>query len=162
MTTKEVKKVLEYYATLEEAILLLSREALELEADCYNGLGAANMDGMPRGGEPGKPVENMAILAAENRAAERIRAINEHILTLRGDQRAVKSVLDGIYIKYKKILYMRYLRRYTWGRISVRLEIPESTARDWHGRAVRSFGSEFSQQADVLGILERASRARTF
>lgn len=162
MTKQEAKMVLWYYATLEEMILVLSRETLELETDCYNGLGAADMDGMPRGGSPGKPVESMAVLAAENGAAERIRAANERILVLRGDQSAIKSVLDGIYIKYKKILDMRYLCKYSWGKISVRLEIPESTARDWHRRALESFGSAFAECGDAEGILERASRARTF
>lgn len=151
---------MEYYSEIADMISLLQYERADLESQHYNAMGAAAADGMPRSGTPGKPVESMAINAAEKGVGERLREIDTRLELLRADAAAIRGCLDGVNGRYKRILSMRYLYRYSWGKIAVQMETPDSTARSWHTRALCAVGAALDDVPTVEEILGRASRAR--
>ncbi len=160
MTRAGAKNVMEYYGGIQTMIKLLKAERAEIEIQNYNALGAAADDGLPHSGQPGKPVESMAITAAENGAGERMREIDEKVEIMTADYAAIRGCLDGLHGRYKQILAMRYLHRYSWGKISVRMETPDSTARAWHDKALSALGTALEDVPGIGEILGRASRAR--
>ncbi len=160
MKQSDAKTIMEYYGGIGEMIWLLKCEKEDLESTNYNQLGAVAADGMPHATSPGKPVENKALDAAEKGVGERLREIADKVQILEGDAAAIRSCLDGVNSRYKRILSMRYLHRYSWGRIAVKIETPESTVRDWHRRGLNTMASALDHVDMTQEILGRASRAR--
>ena len=56
---------------------------------------------------------------------------------------------------------MRYVRGYSWAKISARLGTADSTARDWHTRAMERLGEVLEELPEAEALVRRASRART-
>ena len=160
MRRKNTKIILGYYSGIPDMIRLLKNERSNLESQNYNALGAVAADGMPHSGTPGKPVESMAINAAEKGVWNRLREIEIRLQVLDSDEAAIRGCMDDINGKYKKILSMRYLSRYSWGKIAVRLEAPDSTVRNWHTKALDALGFALDDVPMIEEILGRASRAR--
>lgn len=53
---------------------------------------------------------------------------------------------------------MRYVRGYSWAKISARLGTADSTARDWHTRAMERLGEVLEElpEAEALAVARRA------
>lgn len=160
MQRNQAKTMMEYYGGIADMISQLQGERADLENQHYNAMGAAAADGMPHAGTPGKPVESMAINAAEKGVGERLREIDTRLEVLRSDAATIRGCLDCVNGRYKRILSMRYLHRYSWGKIAVRLEAPDSTARSWHEKALDAIGEALDGAPMIDGVLARASRAR--
>lgn len=79
---------------------------------------------------------------------------------LEADAEAIQSCMDLLNGKYKRLLKMRYLNRYSWTNISVRLGVPDSTVRHWHERAIARLAELFGEVPMSDEILGRALRAR--
>ncbi len=159
MDRKKAETVIGYYYQIPEMIQLLQRERSALEGQ-YNALGAANMDGMPKGSEPGKPVESLAIALGERGASDRCQEIDDKIQELTSDAAQIRSCMDDVNGRYKRLLTMRYAHRYSWAKIAVCLEAPDSTARHWHATAVQRLGEALDKVPAVDALWGRASRAR--
>lgn len=54
-----------------------------------------------------------------------------------------------------------YVRGYSWTKISARLGTADSTARDWHTRAMERLGEVLEELPEAEALARRASRART-
>lgn len=160
MRRKNTKIIMGYYGGIQDMIRLLKNERAELENQHYNTLGAVATDGLPNSGTPGKPVESMAIDAAEKGAWERLQEIGVRLQVLESDAAIIRGCLDGLGGRYKRVLSMRYIYRYSWGKIAVRLEAPDSTVRNWHMRALDAMGVALEEAPMIDEILDRASRAR--
>lgn len=158
MQHKNVKKIIQYYNDIPEMKRMLKEEREELEG-LYNGLGSANTNGMPGGGGVGKPTETLAIRADAAGAWDRLREIDVRVEVLESDAATVRDCLDSLTGRYKRILLMRYQYRYSWAKISVRMEVPDSTARNWHNRAIEGMGEALDDVPMVEELLGRASRA---
>lgn len=77
-----------------------------------------------------------------------------------------KSIAEGHIMQGNKKLneariIMRLIRGYSWTKISGKLGVPDSTARNWHGRAVERLGEVLEEVPMVDELAERATRART-
>ena len=73
----------------------------------------------------------------------------------------IRGALDAVNGKYKSVIIMRLIRGYSWTKISGKLGVPDSTARNWHGRAVERLGEVLEEVPMVDELAERATRART-
>ena len=135
MRSETVKHIVKYYGGIPEAIKLLKRERDALE-DEYNGLGGLAMDGMPHSSAPGNPTEALAVRVIENGEKNRLQEIGVQVAVLEGDAANIRGALDAVNGKYKSVIIMRLIRGYSWTKISGKLGVPDSTARNWHGRAV--------------------------
>lgn len=160
MRRKNTKIIMGYYSGIPDMVRLLKRERSELESQNYDTLGAVAADGMPHSGTPGKPVERMALNAEEKGVWNRLQEIEVRLQILDADGGAIRDCLDAVNGKYKRILSMRYLHRYSWGKIAVRLEAPDSTVRNWHMKALDALGFALDDVPMIEEILGRASRAR--
>lgn len=68
-------------------------------------------------------------------------------------------VWDALNGKYKEVIVMRYVRGYSWAKISARLGTADSTARDWHTRAMERLGEVLEELPEAEALARRASRA---
>lgn len=50
---------------------------------------------------------------------------------LEGDAANIRGALDAVNGKYKSVIIMRLIRGYSWTKISGKLGVPDSTARNW-------------------------------
>ena len=144
----------------EKMLRLLRQERAELEGNYY-GLRGLACDGMPRGSSPGKPTEESGLRALENGVSERLAEIAETERVLSGDEACIRACLDALNGKYKEVIVMRYVRGYSWAKISARLGTADSTARDWHTRAMERLGEVLEELPEAEALARRASRART-
>lgn len=156
----EERHIVKYYGGIPEAIKLLKRERDALE-DEYNGLGGLAMDGMPHSSAPGNPTEALAVRVIENGVKNRLQEIGVQVEVLEGDAANIRGALDAVNGKYKSVIIMRLIRGYSWTKISGKLGVPDSTARNWHGRAVERLGEVLEEVPMVDELTERATRART-
>ena len=155
-----IADIVKYYGGIPEAIKLLKRERDALE-DEYNGLGGLAMDGMPHSSAPGNPTEALAVRVIENGVKNRLQEISVQVEVLEGDAANIRGALDAVNGKYKSVIIMRLIRGYSWTKISGKLGVPDSTARNWHGRAVERLGEVLEDVPMVDELTERATRART-
>lgn len=160
MRSETVKHIAKYYGGIPEAIKLLKRERDALE-DEYNGLSGLAMDGMPHSSAPGNPTEALAARVIENGVKNRLQEIGVQVAVLEGDAANIRGALDAVNGKYKSVIIMRLIRGYSWTKISGKLGVPDSTARNWHGRAVERLGEVLEEVPMVDELAERATRART-
>ena len=130
-----VKHIALYYKAIPGMLRLLRQERAELEGNYY-GLRGLACDGMPRGSSPGKPTEESGLRALENGVSERLAEIAETERVLSEDEACIRACLDALNGKYKEVIVMRYVRGYSWAKISARMGTADSTARDWHTRAM--------------------------
>ena len=63
--------------------------------------------------------------------------------------------------KYKGLVSMKLLRGYSWGKISVRLGVPDSTARYWYKMALDRLADILDEVPMADELEGRASRARS-
>ena len=155
-----VKHIALYYKAIPGMLRLLRQERAELEGNYY-GLRELACDGMPRGSSPGKPTEESGLRALENGVSERLAEIEETERVLSGDEACIRACLDALNGKYKEVIVMRYVRGYSWAKISARLGTADSTARDWHTRAMERLGEVLEELPEAAALARRASRART-
>ena len=146
-----VKHIALYYKAIPGMLRLLRQERAELEGNYY-GL---------RGSSPGKPTEESGLRALENGVSERLAEIAETERVLSGDEACIRACLDALNGKYKEVIVMRYVRGYSWAKISARLGTADSTARDWHTRAMERLGEVLEELPEAEALACRASRART-
>ena len=160
MEHRVVKEIVSYYQAVPAMVRLLKAERRELEEE-YNGLQGMNMDGMPHGTTPGKPVESMVETLDENHTADRLKVVAVKIQILEMDADAIKSCLDALNGRYKTLIIMRYSRGYSWAHISLEMGVPDSTVRNWHDKAMERLGEVLEDVPMVDELAGRASRART-
>ena len=118
------------------------------------------MDGMPHSSAPGNPTEALAVRVIENGVKNRLQEISVQVEVLEGDAANIRGALDAVNGKYKSVIIMRLIRGYSWTKISGKLGVPDSTARNWHGRAVERLGGA-GRCADG-GRVGRAGHARAY
>lgn len=160
MRFEEVKYIAKYYKAIPGMLKLLRQERADINNE-YGGLHGMDMDGMPHGTTPGKPVEALCINAIENLYADELQRIEQREKELFADQATIRACLDSLNSKYKGIVMMRYVFGYSWGKISTRLSVPDSTARSWHDKAIIRLGEALEEKPGWEDILSRATRART-
>ena len=97
----------------------------------------------------------------ENGVKNRLQEISIQVEVLEGDAANIRGALDAVNGKYKSVIIMRLIRGYSWTKISGKLGVPDSTARNWHGRAVERLGEVLEDVPMVDELAERATRART-
>ena len=119
------------------------------------------MDAMPHSSAPGNPTEALAVRVIENGVKNRLQEIGVQVEVLEGDAANIRGALDAVNGKYKSVIIMRLIRGYSWTKISGKLGVPDSTARNWHGRAVERLGEVLEEVPMVDELAERATRART-
>jgi DNA-directed RNA polymerase specialized sigma24 family protein len=159
MQRKDAQNIILYYRAIPDMRKLLKQERRELEEE-YLGLSGVSMDGAPHSSTPGKPVESMAIALEESGAGARLREIEARLCELEADAAFIQHCLDTVNGRYKSILLMRYVYGYSWGKISVRMGVPDSTARHWDEKALARMAKTLEDSAEPAGILRRASHAR--
>ena len=106
-------------------------------------------------------MELAASRAVELGAWERAGEIGVKLEVLEGDAAAVRACLDGLCGRYKRVLEMRHRFGYSWGKISVKLGVPDSTARNWYHKAVLCLWEALDDVPMAEELVGRASRART-
>ena len=160
MRRKEAKTVVMYYRAIPGMIGLLRQEQTELESE-YDTLHSAPLDGMPHGSAPGKPTEALAIHTAESGTYERLEEIKVRLLILEGDAAMIRGGLDALNGKYKKLLTLRLLHGYSWGKLSARMGAPDSTIRYWFSMALDQLARVLEEVPMPEELAARASRARS-
>lgn len=112
MTEQELMSLVYIQARIDR----ISKRLLELESE--DGLGSVNMDGMPHGTTPGKPVERMALARA---------ALHEKLVDLKADlaekELAITEYIDSVEQEdIKLIMELRFIDAMYWQDIAVRWE----------------------------------------
>lgn len=157
---EEVKDVLLYYKSIPGMVALL-REERDALGDEYNTLRAHVEVLTHTAGGVSRPTEARTLRVCEHGTTGRLKEIRTAIAVLEADRAVVRRALDSMGGKYKRILLMKYIDGYSWGKIAAHLEIPESTARYWNGRALDRLGRTLTEGKDSTALLHRAARART-
>lgn len=159
MESKEAKRVIAYYAAIPEMLKLLRQEKddLDLKYSCAKGIAIGEMQ---HSNNTSRPTEKIAIRIAETGTRDRIKEIEVQIQVLERDAALIRGCLDGLNAKYKRILLLRYVKEYSWAKISVGTGKPESTIRAWGRKATARMGQELEEVPMIEEILYRASRAR--
>ena len=160
MRIEIVKQIALYYKAIPGMLRLLRQERDELEEE-YNGLRGTENDGMPRGSSPGKPTEALGLRVVENGVGERLQEIRGKEQLLMADEACIRNCLDALNSRYKKIIVMRYVHGYSWAKTGVKIHAPDSTARNWHDKAMERFGEALEELPGAGDLVARASRART-
>lgn len=160
MRSETVKHIVKYYGGIPEAIKLLKRERDALE-DEYNGLGGLAMDGMPHSSAPGNPTEALAVRVIENGVKNRLQEISVQVEVLEGDAANIRGALDAVNGKYKSVIIMRLIRGYSWTKMSGKLGVPDSTARNW-ARQGRGTAGRGAGRCANGGRVSRAGHARAY
>lgn len=160
MRFEYVKRIALYYKAIPGMLRLLRQEREELEEE-YNGLRGTAADGMPRTSSPGNPTEAMGLRALENGVGERLREIAEKERQLVADEASIRACLDTLNSRYKQVIVLRYVRGYSWAKTGVKMGTPDSTARNWHEKAMERLGEVLEELPFAGDLVHRASRART-
>lgn len=159
MTKKEAENVIEYYGSILYMLKLLRSERRQIESS-YDTVRSAPLDDMPHGTTPGNPTENAGVLCAQNNILDRVKKIDNRILELEADRDYISAALNAINGRYKYILVAKYCNRYSWAKISVKMQVPDSTVRLWRDKALVKLGEALEHMGYTGGVLERALRAR--
>lgn len=160
MQTEDAKRVAGYYKHVQQMLRLLRGERKDLEDDYYS-LNVVAADGMPRGSSPGKPTEAKGLLAIQEGVGDRLREIATKEKQLMKDEASIRACLNAINARYKQVIIMRHVHKYSWAKISVTTGTPDSTVRHWYRKALERFGEALEEVPGVGELVERASRART-
>ena len=160
MRFENVKQIALYSKAIPGMLRLLRQERQELEEE-YNCLRGTGNDGMPRGASPGKPTESLGLLAAEAGTGKRLDEIKRKEKLLMDDEARIRGCLDALNGRYKQVIMLRYVYGYSWAKTGVRINAPDSTARNWHDKAMERFGEALEELPGVGELAARASRART-
>ncbi len=161
MEREDVKSILVYYGNIPGMIEAENQWYKQIEDQYYNGLRSPRMDGMPHGQTSGSQTESMGMLAANAGVSEGREKHFVRLEVLHADQDTIRGCLDALNGIYKKVIFNRYVRGYSWAKISVKMSAPESTVRSWHDRAVDKLGKLLEEDVLMLDELtSRASRAR--
>lgn len=155
-----VKNVLRYYAAIPGMRKVL-REELDVLEEEYNSLHGVASDSMPHGSTPGRGAEARGIQAAENNVALHISQRRQKDAELQADYSAIGGCLDRLNGGYKRVIILRFVRGYSWGRISVQMKTPDSTVRYWCDQALDRLKEPLYRLPDSGGIISRARDART-
>ena len=112
MTERELMSLI----YIQAEIAKVSKRIAELEE--YDGLGSVNMDGMPHGTTPGKPVERMALDKA---------ALHEELLQYRADlvkkEREIWAYIKSVeQADVRLIMELRFVDGRDWGNVAVEFE----------------------------------------
>ena len=153
----EVRCVLQYYRSIPGSRKMLVQEQQEIEA-AYFGLRGNAMDGLPHGASVGKPVESVVLALEKSGDGERLREIGEKLRELDADQKAVRAALDGLNDRYKRVLVGRYVRGYSWGGMSARMGVADSTVRHWAEKGLVRL-AEALENVGRPGLADRGKRS---
>lgn len=160
MRFENVKQIALYYKEIPEMLHLLRQERKDLEEE-YNCLRGTENDGMPRGSSPGKPTESLGLLAAEAGIGKRLNEIKGQERLLLDDEARIRGCLDALNGRYKQVILLRYVCGYSWAKTGMKIHAPDSTARNWHDKAMERFGEVLEELPGARELAARASRART-
>ena len=159
MRNKQVETVILYYHEIPEMVKLLKQEQSELE-DEYNGPRGIVLDGAPHGSTPGNPTATLVEQVDDRNTRDRLEEISVKMQVLVADAAVIRDSIDAVRGKYKRLIFMRYLHKYSWSRISVEIGVPDSTVRSWCVKAMERLGEALDDVPMADEILGRASRAR--
>lgn len=160
MRRNGAENVVLYYKAIPGMVKLLKQESTELEGE-YDSLRGTSYDGMPHGSTPGKPTEALAVRVAEKGVFDRLQEISVRVEVLEADAATIRACMDAMSSKYKGLVSMKLLRGYSWGKISVRLGVPDSTARYWYKMALDRLADILDEVPMADELEGRASRARS-
>jgi len=159
MRRKDVKTIIAYYFGIPAMRVELAVERAELE-DAYNGLRGVSVDGMPHGSTSRKPTEELAERASAAHVRNRLEAVSVRLQVLEADREKVRDCLDTLKGEYKRILFFRYQKEYSWVKIAAVIGVQERSVYRWHDRALDRLGEALEETPMLEELLGRASRAR--
>ncbi len=161
MTKNSAKNIAVYFANIPDMLNYERKWREKIEDEYYNNLKSPSLEGMPHGASIGRPTETQGIKAAEAGAGETVEKASLRIKILEADMAQIKTAIDGMNGKYKKVILWRHINEYSWTKISVLFSQPESTVRYWYDKALERLGEILENDVAEVGDLEqRASRAR--
>lgn len=91
---------------------------------------------------------------------EQVKAMAARESSLKRDAETIKGCILMLHSRYRKIIELRYGEHRTWAAISVRLYVPDSTVRHWHGAALTRIAECLDSVPDAIELVERAQLAR--
>lgn len=159
MSREQVEAAIMYYRGIPGMVKLLKKERAETEEE-YNGLRGSQADGLPRGSSPGNPTAKLAERAEEKGLQNRLCEIDIRLQILSGDRATIRGCLDLLRGRYKRVIFLRCLDRYSWAKIAAEIGVPDSTARHWYRKALDRMEEALEDVPMAEEILARASRAR--
>ena len=161
MERDDVRAVVQYYRNIPDMLKYEWQERERIEDEYYNGLKSKGEDGMPHGASVGRPTERAGLKAAQDNAARQLERSKIRIKMLETDAEIIKGCIEDMNGKYKRVISWKLIHEYSWGKISVKFERPESTCRYWLDLALDRLGEILENDVVMLPeLIERASRAR--
>lgn len=160
MTKKEAEAVIEYYSSIPYMLKMLRAEQKQYEDFYYNTVRSVPLDNMPHGTTLGNPTEDRGVLCAQAGVMESLKRNEDRILELEADRGYISDALNSINGRYKYILVAKYCNKYSWAKISIKMQKPDSTVRLWRNKALVKLGEALEYKGFTAGVLERALRAR--
>lgn len=116
MTKDQAEMIVEYYADIRRKMGLIRQQLIELD-DEISSLRRMNLDGMPRGSQPGDSTADMAIKMEELGISEQLRQLERQEAALRSDLVLIREEINGLRSVHSEILVKRYVFGYTWGQV---------------------------------------------
>lgn len=162
MNRAEAEIVMEYCADIPRKLRIIRYHKAELN-DEISSLRGMNLDGMPRGSQPGDSTAAMASKMEELGISEELKRMDREEAVLLADEAQIKEKLSGIHSVHSEILTKRYIYGYTWEQVkqnlkSARYSIPSLKRKRNEGLAM--LAEKLGRDPASEGILIRAYNAR--
>lgn len=162
MTRKDAEIVMEYCADIKRKLRIIRYRKAELN-DEISGVRGMNLDGMPRGSQPGDSTAAMAAKMDELGISAELKRAEREEATLLEDETKIREKLSSIHSVHSEILTKRYIDGYTWEQVkrnlkSARYSIP--TLKRKRNEALALLAEKLGRDPASKGILIRAYNAR--
>lgn len=162
MNRAEAEIVMEYCADIPRKLRIIKYRRAELN-DEISSLRGMNLDGMPRGSQPGDSTAAMASKMEDLGISEELKRVDREEAVLRADESKIKEKLSSIHSVHSEILTKRYIYGYTWEQVkqnlkSARYSIPSLKRKRNEGLAM--LAEKLGRDPASEGILIRAYNAR--
>ena len=162
MKLAEAEMVMEYCADIRRKRRAIERRRAELN-DEISGIRGMNMDGMPRGSQPGDSTAAMACRMEALGIAEELKSLDKEETSLRADEALILEKLRSIHSVHSEILLKRYIYGYTWEQVkrtlwTARYSVPSLKRK--RNEALAMLAEKLEKAPGKDALLERAYNAR--
>ena len=159
MKVHEAEMILEYCADIPCRLNIIRRQcaALDDEIDTMRGV---NMDGMPRGGEPGDGPATMAVKMDELGIGDRFRVLHQQQEELRADFELIQKEIDSMSGVHNIILTEFYLKKKKWPDLQPMTGYSIPHMKRLRNVALSVLGGRIERLPEKDALLKRAYNAR--
>lgn len=149
MKQEKVIQILEYHRDAERTIRLNRGIIADLENQHYHSVGAARIDGLPKGkGDKPSTVETVALNVPAS-VSSTIRTLEEQNAQIERVRAEIMKELNALPYRHKAVVYGFYIRGDQWERISGQINYSVRQCKNIRTDALGKLGRRFSANRTI-------------